>query len=189
MPNFLPLRQGVSQSAALAQAYAHATAAEPILVTLEIRHPTFVDDAGNPTAIRIVNDWTPLTATLEASAPLNAGATVKFEALPFKFLRPEESDGSAPPEISIEIDNVSREIMPHLNHACESDSPVSVMVRSYLPSDTSAPHESPVPVFVLKSVSASMQTISGKAGFGNLINERFPKKFYTRESNPGLVSG
>lgn len=34
-----------------------------------------------------------------------------------------------------------------------------------------------------------MATISAKAGFDNLINKKFPKKDYTRDSNPGLVAG
>ena len=189
MPVFLPKRQGVSQSVALAEAYAHAKAAEPELITLALYHPTFADDAGAETAIYIVNDFSPLTATLEADAPLHAGQAVKFEAVPFKFVRPEESDSAAPAEITVEIENASKEIQRHFEHARESDSPVRVMVRTYLPSNTSAPHESPVPTFILKTVEVSMATISAKAGFGNLINERFPKRDYTRDSNPGLVAG
>ena len=189
MPVFLPPRQGISQSNALAEARAFATKGEPILITLEIQHPTFRDDNNNPTSIFIVNDFTSLMATLEADAPIKPGEVVEFLPLQFKFTRPEESSSAAPPDITIEVQNATREIMRHVEHARESDAPVKIMVRTYLPSDTSAPHESPVPVFVVKSVTATMQTITIKAGFGNLINERFPKCDYTRDSNPGLTQG
>lgn len=137
MPVFLPKRQGVSQSVALAEAYAHAKAAEPELITLALYHPTFADDAGAETAIYIVNDFSTLTATLEADAPLHAGLAVKFEAVPFEFVRPNKSDSAAPAEITVEIENASNEIQRHVAHARESDSPVKVMVRTYLPSHTS----------------------------------------------------
>lgn len=44
MPVLLPKRQGVSQTVALAEAYAHAKAAEPGLITISIYHPTPADD-------------------------------------------------------------------------------------------------------------------------------------------------
>lgn len=189
MPVFLPQRVGVSQSVALAEAYASARASEPELITLAIYHPTFVDDDDNPTAIYIVNAFEKLTATLEDTAPLHAGQPIDFQALPFKFVSPDESDSAAPAEITIDIENASREIQRHMKHARDSDSPVKLMVRTFLGSDTSAPHESPVPTFVLRSVEVSGSTVSARAGFGNLINERFPKTEFTRYSNPGLVSG
>lgn len=189
MPVFLPPRQGVSQSAALAEAYTHATAGVPELITLAWYHPTFVDDNDQPTAIYIVNDFSKFLATLEADAPLHAGQVVEYQPLPFVFVRPEESDSASPAEITIEVENASKEIQAHMSHARESDSPVKVMVRTYLPSDTSAPHESPVPTFILKSVEVTALKISARAGFGDLINRRFPRPEYTRDTNPGLLDG
>ncbi len=43
---------------------------------------------GNPTAIRVVRDHADLTARLEASAPLDAGAMVTFIALAFDLSLP-----------------------------------------------------------------------------------------------------
>jgi hypothetical protein len=54
MPVFLPPRQGVSQSVALAEAYTHATASVPELITLAWYHPTFVDDSGHPSPDLVV---------------------------------------------------------------------------------------------------------------------------------------
>jgi hypothetical protein len=43
-------------SEAIQEAYAHAPSDAIILHTLELRHSDFRDDAGNPTAIRVVRD-------------------------------------------------------------------------------------------------------------------------------------
>ena len=43
-------------SQALKEAYASAPSEVILLHTLELRHPSFVDDNGNPTAIRVVRD-------------------------------------------------------------------------------------------------------------------------------------
>jgi Domain of unknown function (DUF1833) len=61
---------------ALAEVYASNPQDEVVLNTLELRHPTFVDDAGNPAPIRVVADYASATATLETDAPLNAGEAV-----------------------------------------------------------------------------------------------------------------
>jgi len=70
-------------SAALAEAYAAAPSDVVVLHTLELRHPAFRDDNGNPTAIRVVRDHADLVARLEASAPLNPVEMVTFTALAF----------------------------------------------------------------------------------------------------------
>lgn len=188
MPVMLPARLGVSQSEALREAYAHATAGDPELLTIALYHPAFVDSLGNPTAVYCVRDMEPLDATLELDAPLHAGQQVTFEPIPFDFTRPEESDGNSPPEVTVSLDNVARDLMPWLAAASASQTPITMIVRVYLPSDTSAPHENPPMSLVLRNVTATATTVSAKAGYGDLINSRFPRKEYTRETHPGLAS-
>ena len=53
-------------SEALREAYASAPSDVVILHTLELRHPSFLDDDGQPIAIRVVRDNQDLTARLEA---------------------------------------------------------------------------------------------------------------------------
>ena len=65
MPSYLPVNAGVALSEAIAEAYASAKTADPVLVTLEFRHPSFTDDAGNPTSAWVVNDFRNLVATDE----------------------------------------------------------------------------------------------------------------------------
>ena len=189
MPTYLPARIGISQSAALAEAYASATATDPELITIALYHSAFRDDLGAPTAIYCVNDWSQLKATIEPGAALHAGQEVTFAAIPFKFVRPEEADGGAPPEVTVEIDNVSREIIPYIKAAAMSGEPVLMTVRVYLASDTSAPHETPPMTLVLRNVTANSSTISARAGYGDIVNRRFPTKEYTGRTHPGLVAG
>ena len=57
-----------SISQAIKEAYAAAPSDVVILHTLELRHPAFKDDEGQPTAIRVVRDHVDLTARLEPTA-------------------------------------------------------------------------------------------------------------------------
>jgi hypothetical protein len=121
---------------ALLEAYAVAPSDEVVLLTLEIRHPAFLDAEGNQTAIRVVRNhpddetWPELggaevqavldglddtarelvglVARLEADAPMNAGEYVPFIALAFDFRRPKV-DQSAVPECELVMDNVTDE--------------------------------------------------------------------------------
>ena len=70
-------------SEALREAYASAPSDVVILHTLELRHPSFIDDNGLPMAIRVVRDNQNLTARMEGTAPLNAGEMVEFIAMGF----------------------------------------------------------------------------------------------------------
>lgn len=106
MPNDL-LKQ------AIVEAYASSPSDVFIYHTLEIKHPDFKDDDGNPTAIRLVQGFQDISAKLEN------GEKVKFLAMCFELELPPV-DTSAVPEISIEIDNVSREIIKHLDNAASS---------------------------------------------------------------------
>ncbi len=79
-----------SLSQAIKEAYAAAPSGVVILHTLELRHPSFVDDDGNTTAIRVVRDHADLTARLESgvlreswpATLIDDGDIVTFVALP-----------------------------------------------------------------------------------------------------------
>ncbi len=186
---YKPARLGISQSQALAEAYASATATQPELITIALYHSSFKDDDGNTTAIYCVNDFEPLNATIEAGAALHGGLEVTFQPIPFTFVRPEEADGSAPPEVTLEIDNAAREVSPYLKTASQSKEPVILIARVYLHSDTSAPHEIPPLQLVLKNVVVTPQKVSAKASYGDLVNRRFPTQEYGRRTHPGLTAG
>ena len=182
MPTYRPAHVGVSQSQALADAYLHAPSDDPVLVTLELHHST------QATPVRIVNDWSPLTATLEADAPQNAGAAVVFAGIPFAFTRPPETDGGMPAAITIRIDNLNVAITSFVLGVQESQEPILILARTYLPSDLSAPHELPVMRLYAQSPITidGSHTVSLQCTFGDLTNRKFPRMEYRRESHPAL---
>jgi hypothetical protein len=184
---FRPRKLGVSYSEALAAAYASAPETEILLDTLEFRHPSFVDGGGNPIGLRGVNDHVELYAYLEAGAPLNASEEVLFYPIAFKFSRPSESSASNAPEVQLRVDNAARILIPYLDKARSSRSPVLLTYRQYLASDLSTPHMLPPLTMTLKNVSADMTTVTATAGFADLTNRRFPAVEYSGKKFPGLT--
>lgn len=187
MPIYRAPKRGVTYSEALAEAYASAPEDEVVLDTLEFRHPTFVD-GGAPFAIRVVNDHDSLEAVLEDDAPLNGGETVTFRAVYFTFTRPPESESGSTPEIEISVSNVARYLLPYIEAAKESRTPIEVTWRPYLASDLTGPHMNPPLTLTLRSVTCDMMTVTARAGFGDLTNRRFPAIEYTSLKFPGLAA-
>lgn len=168
-------------SQALAEAYASAPSAEVILHTLELRHPSFTQP------LRVVNDHATLTATLEADAPLDAGQPVEFAAFAFRFRLPDvQSTGM--PELEIEIDNVSAEVVAYMDQAANSTELIEVTYRPYLSSDTSAPSMDPPLHLVLHDVEADAFSVRGRASFGDYGNRQFPGQSYDGQTFPGLIA-
>lgn len=99
-------------SEALKEAYASAPSDVILLHTLELRHPSFVDENGEPTAIRVVRDNINHICTLEDSAPLDAGKAVEFIAMGFDLELPPV-EAIPVPEITLTLDNVSTEIIQY----------------------------------------------------------------------------
>lgn len=182
-----PPRRGVTYSEALAAAYASAPEDEIVLDTLEFLHPSFVDENGSPVAVRVVNDHLPLTARLEAGAPLNGGEEVEFKNVYFTFRRPPESESASLPEVELQVDNVARVLIPYLDAAKESRVPITMIWRPYLTSDLSGPHMNPPLSLTLRSVGGDMNRLTARAGFSDLSNRRFPASEYTAKKFPGLT--
>ena len=173
-------------SEAIAEAYASAPSDTVILHTLEIRHPNFIDEGGNATAIRVVRDHKNLIATLESNAPINAREEVEFIAFSFDIILPPVDDKSSP-EALIKIDNVSREIIDNIERAVVSQEVIKITYRPYLSKDLTAPHYDPPLHLTLTDIVADPFKITGKARFGDLSNLSFPRQLYTPTKFPGLV--
>lgn len=170
-----------SLSAALAEAYASAPSDEVIYHTLEIRHAAFT------TPIRVVRDIADLTARLEATAPANPSEMVTFIRFAFDLVRPEVSSIGIP-QCTIELDNVSREILANIELAMTSIEPIEVTYREYLASDLEVPQNDPPMTLEITSISADVFRIKATASFSNIGNNRFPREEYTTERFPGLVA-
>jgi hypothetical protein len=181
MPTYLPGNAGIQFSEAIAEAFASAKAGDPALRTLELRHPSFTDADGNPISIRIVNDYRNLEATDEHSQ------THTYIGIPFEYVMPEQTDSGAPKAASVQLDNVSREVLRVLMQARESDDPVEIVERMFLPSDTSAPHVLPVTTAELQAPVATVESVSAQIAFGGLTNKKFPARYYAPEYFPTLA--
>lgn len=174
---------------ALKEAYAANPADDVVLDTIEIRHPAFVDDNGNATAIRIVRGYDDIVATLESDAPLNAGQAVTFIGAAFNFVLPGFEEGQIP-QLQITLDNVSREVTEHLEQAIGQLAPIEVTYRPYLHSDLSGPQMDPPIHMLLTSVTVDVFQVTGTATLNDVHNWGFPATvggYYTTSRFPGLL--
>jgi hypothetical protein len=116
-------------SAAIKEAYA-SDPKNVVYPTLEINHDSFTQP------IRVVRDKVNLVATLEDTAPLNPGESVEFIAYQFNLVKPEIGP-SGVPQCTIEIDNISREILAQIDAAVSGGSQnlITVTYREYLDSN------------------------------------------------------
>ena len=172
-------------SEALKEAYASAPSETVLLHTLELRHPAFVDDTGNPTAIRIVRDNKNYICRLEDTAPLNPGENVEFQALAFDLELPPV-EAIPVPEITLSIDNVSTEIIKYLDRAVETQDMIEMTYRPYLTNDLNTPQMDPPITLVITEVSADISKISATARMMDIGNKSFPAENYTVKKYPGL---
>lgn len=171
----------IALSQALKEAYASAPSAEVILHTLELRHPSFTQP------LRVVNDHATLSARLEASAPANPSTWVDFVPFSFRFRLPDvQSTGM--PELEVEIDNVSAEVLAYIDQAAQSTSLIELTYRPFLASDLTAPQMDPPITLVLHDVEVSIFSIRARASFGEYGNRRFPGETYDAQRFPGLIA-
>lgn len=145
------------------EAYAAAPADTVILHTLELWHPSFRNEAGQPAPIRVVRDHADLTATLEAGAPRDAGMAVAFVALAF------------------DLD------LPPVETAAISQDKIEIIYRPYLSTDLAGPHMDPPITLTLTEVEADTLRVTGRARMLDAGNKSFPSLTYTAQRFPGLA--
>lgn len=155
------------------EAIASAPAGAVMVNTLEMRH----ESIGG--VLFLAQSLTNFEATLET------GATVVFEAVPFRITLPRKS-AEGLQELQISIDNVDRRISDFCQNAAGFMSPVELLYRPYLMSDLSEPQMVPPLRLFLRNVSVSATEVAGRATYADLINKKFPSDPYTRKRFPGL---
>lgn len=176
----------MSLSQAIKEAYASAPLGQVNYDTIEVRHPSFKDDAGLPTAIRVVIGYEDIIARLEPEAPLNGGEYVTFVAGAFNLTLPGFKEGEVP-QLQLSLDNVSREITGYLESAAANPKPIEVTYRPYLSGDLSGPQMDPPVTMVMTSIQAGVFQVTGTATMDDVNNWPFPSKTYTPDRFPGLV--
>ena len=154
--------------------YSSAPAAEVIISTLEIKHPTAFE------TIRICDGFEDQTVTLEDDSVVTFLAGGIDIALPKK-------DTSGQQTLAFAIDNVTGEAERAVDAAIEAGGQVTVIFRPYLYSDLSAPAEPPL---VLTMVGGQFEgsVVQIEAAYFDLLNTAWPRKRYTLEFAPGLAS-
>lgn len=167
-------------SLAIREAYAHAPADDVVYQTLELWHPDF------SVPVRVVHNPSDVDATIEATAPRNPSATVTFTAFAFRFVRPEIGPNGSP-QCTIEIDNVSRDLVAAIESSMGSRDPITILYREYLASDLSTPQNNPPIELTVRTITVDVFTVRATAGFADLTNRRFPRKEYTADRFPGLI--
>lgn len=172
-------------SEALKEAYASAPSDVILLHTLELRHPSFVNEDGRPTAIRVVRDNVNHICTLEDSAPFDAGKEVEFIAMGFDLELPPV-EAIPVPEITLTLDNVSTEIIQYLDRAIETQDMIEMTYRPYLSNDLSCPQMNPPITLVITEITADISKISATARMMDIGNKSFPAENYTVKKYPGL---
>jgi hypothetical protein len=168
-------------SEAIKEAYASAPSDIVIVNTIEIRHPAF------DTPIRVVADFAPVTARLEPLAPLNGGELVEFQAFAFELTLPEVMDRGVP-ELNLRIDNVSREIIQHIELAMGLPEKLELTYRAFLSNDLDGgPHNDPPLHLTITSIEADAMSINARASIADFVNKKFPSKEYDERQFPGLI--
>jgi len=186
MPTMTPAENGLSLSEALLEAAMYAPVARAMLITYEVWHPSMT------VPVRVVVDHAPLTATLEAGAPRNAGAAVTFTPANVSYERPPESDEAKAPEINLRIDNVTGLIGDALRRARLSvvpavrDASWQLIERVYASDDTSGPAQLPVLKLTLTKVSRNDTVAVFTAAYRDSVNFSVPAITFTPENYSGL---
>lgn len=160
-------------SQAIKEAYASVPVNSVAIDSIELIHPKL------PTAIRLVNQRQGMNLTLEN------GQTHYFNAVGFKFVLPAAGENGRQ-DLQITIDNVDKRISAFINQAKEFFEPVEIIYRPYLSTDLTTPQMNPPLVLTLQDVSITQFQVQAKATFADILNQKFPKEYYTRKRFPSL---
>jgi hypothetical protein len=172
-------------TAAWEEAVASVPASAQDFFTLELQHPGFVDELSNPIPIRCVTGVAEdMQFGIEDGAVFNAGEMATFTAIPFYADFPEFAEGKVP-ETRVVVDNVGRELVPHIEAALAVRADLIAIYREYRSDDLTEPCFGPVE-FVVRRIIMSGTRIEGMASIDNLANKKFPTRVYTTKEYPGL---
>ena len=173
-------------SEAIAEALASAPADVITIDTLEFYHPAFLDDVGQPTAIRLARGYEDWSLRLEAGAILGGGTYVTFLGCEFDITLPEFTEDGNTPSLQIGVGNVSRIITRNLEQAKQSLIPIRVTYRPYISTDLTGPQMDPPIVMEMSEIDVDVFQATGTATLEDIHNFPFPYEKYTTTRFPGL---
>jgi hypothetical protein len=115
---------------------------------------------------------------------LEDGRIATFTATGLDVTLPKKSN-EAGQQLTVAIDNVIGIAQLHIDQAKEAQAVITLIYRSFLDSDRSAPAERPLRMSVL-SASIEGPTVQFTAGYFDLINTAWPRRRYTAQFAPGI---
>jgi len=159
----------------LSQAIKEAYATKPEIViyhTLEFSHPSLAN------SIRVVQGFHDITAEGQ-----------NWQAVPFELVLPEVTELS-PPNISIKIDAVAGYILEAIETiaATMTNDPIKVTYRAFLETAMGAPANQPPLSLSLSDISVNEFSVTATASLSPLNNRKWPRRIYTDDDFPGLLS-
>jgi hypothetical protein len=175
-----------SMSDAIREAYATAPADDVVIHTLELRHPGFVDDDGNPDSIWVTTNNEDVVATIEADAPLKGGQAVTFRHFAFNFQLASIEAGTTP-TLQVSLDAVDRRIVENLDLAIVQPTKIVMCYRPFLASDLGEPQMIPPATFTLSDVKVDPLTVTAQARIDIDLDGAFPRRVYTAAEFPALI--
>lgn len=170
---------------AWAEGEANCTVDADIFITVELRHPGFVDDEANLVRPRYVLDVMARRLGIEADAAFDAGETVEFLPAAFECERPEQAQGKAP-TARMRIDDVTGELAAYLDKATAYRADLTVIVRGYRSDYPAAPSYGPLEL-ALTDITVDSTGVEGTATIADFGDRKVPSRVYRIEDFPGLV--
>lgn len=174
----------ISATQAWAEAAASAPKDEVMLITIELIHPTFVEN-GAPAPIRAVRNTVDVNLRLEAEAPVGGGTVVPFKAIPFEIDYPRIGQLGA--ECTIRLDNINREASRYLGEAVKVNTPIQAIFRGYLASDPGTVGQGPYKL-VLRSVKRRGSLLEGSLSIARPQNLRVLREVFDMQRFPALLA-
>lgn len=154
--------------------YSSAPAAEVLVPTLEITHPTAFDP------IRICAGFSDIVASTEES-----GEEVTFYAAGIDISLPD-MDTSGQQVLNFAIGNVTGIAQASIDAAITAGGEVTVTYRPYLLSDLSGPADVPM-VMTMVGGSITGSVVQIQAAYFDLLNTAWPRDRYNLIFSPGLA--
>jgi len=159
---------------AIKEAYASSPVGVAILATMELTHPAWDEP------VRVVYDHQDLVAPVVVGGP-----DVTFKRCSFGLTPPKQ--GKDMPQLSIWVDNVSREIGQAMQAARGTRAVVKLTFREYLSDNTAAGPQYTLSGLAMKKVTITAHRVIGTCGFLDFLSKKVPRLKFTRAEYPGLV--
>lgn len=182
MPDIV--RKGVTLTQAIQEAAAIAPIGRQILRAFELYHPAL------PEPIRFVDDAEPISATLEADAPRDAGLEVEFLACPLAHEPPGEDDSESPQSVKIgrpDVGGILKQALDIVREWPDPGATWELIERLYASDDLSTP--AVLPPLVLEPTDFEISSGRGmlEAIFDDDANFGIPRITFRRIEYPGLA--